>query len=606
MNRHLNFLQACKSAYKGKFLLNEIPQGYAPLKITQNITGYSASSFISANTKQVIICNAGVNLGNFSDGWRDIKNFLWIKEGVLPEIGNQYESALQFTEEIASIYKNHTFHFLGHSMGAVFAELQGIKFIGQSLLKGDIVSFDSIGSKTLAYKLFNLQDIEKTPIYLYNLASNTFNRMNEQIVPPIIITKFSNDEDHILSNFELRLREYVTKSNEILSVEDDTCNNSAIRSLKDFQAATSFVPIDLSEYKKMIGDCRYYKWLSKEFLNNCDQVIKFSWMEDIFYGHGMRLFQDLGKNLKQASEDGEKYYGTKNVPIFYEELQVALSLNHDNELTEILDIGAGMGMTVWKELLSGAKVTALDLVYKNPEAKKTFEDFVLARVSDNIFNEKLTILNTDIFHALIEGANDHKEKYDLINIQNVIHFYCPKEIEIIINGIYDALKPRGMAVVTTNSLYLRKMYLTQECLKIYEDAINEKSSFPGYVSIAMKQKIKSDGHIYFDSEKICEKIKLADYNDTCSFKQKKYVEDGYLYLNEVWNDFDAHSLQKLFNREKFNIISTSYYGLTLGPGKIDDPEKSFSVSILVEKKSIDDMSQCAGETEGIFAECNEF
>ena len=79
----------------------------------------------------------------------------------------------------------------------------------------------------------------------------------------------------------------------------------------------------------------------------------------------MTLFRDLDENMKQSLQDGAKYYGTKNVPIFYEELREAIMSEHFTEGDEILDIGSGIGIMVWKELLSGASVTTLDLVYKS-------------------------------------------------------------------------------------------------------------------------------------------------------------------------------------------------------------------------------------------------
>ncbi|MBA8667095.1 class I SAM-dependent methyltransferase [Holosporaceae bacterium 'Namur'] len=295
---------------------------------------------------------------------------------------------------------------------------------------------------------------------------------------------------------------------------------------------------------------------------------------------GIGLFKDIGKSMRQASKDNEKYYG-KSVPIFPKELEESLIESANKTQPDVLDIGAGIGMTVWRELLSGANVVAADIAYKDMSARLAFETYISNKVPQDVLQNRLTVLDDDIF-SLNKISGLYREAFDIVNIQNVIHFYCPEDIKLMIDGIYNLLKPNGIAVVTANSLYLRKMYMDEKCAEIYKKATEANNAFPGYIKVYMQAAMEK--HIYFDSTKNCHKIEDMQDDSLCSFKQELFAKDGNAYLTKVWNDFDIQSLSQLFAKDRFDIISASYYSLTLGPGSIEDPEQSFSVSISARKK----------------------
>ncbi|AIF81445.1 hypothetical protein I862_04425 [endosymbiont of Acanthamoeba sp. UWC8] len=238
-------------------------------------------------------------------------------------------------------------------------------------------------------------------------------------------------------------------------------------------------------------------------------------------------------------------------------------------------------MTVWRELLSGANVVAADIAYKEMSARLAFETYVSNKVPQDVLQNRLTVLDDDIFSLnKIDGL--YQEAFDIVNIQNIIHFYCSKDIKLMIDGIYNLLKPNGIAVVTANSLYLRKMYMDEKCAEIYKKATEANNAFPGYIKVSMQSAMEK--HIYFNSTKNCHKIEDMQDDNLCSFKQELFAKDGNAYLTEVWNDFDIQSLSQLFANDRFDIISASYYSLTLGPDRIEGPEQSFSVSISARKK----------------------
>lgn len=502
-----------------------------------------------------------------------------MKKGLVIEATSQYKNSLDFVTPLINEHKNYIFHFLGHSMGAVLAELQGIKFIGQGIITGDVISFDSIGSKHIATNLYNHENIKNTPIVIYNLAPNIFNTINLQIVTPFEISENSNDADHILTKFEYFLKQYIS-NNYKYSIAKSPLKNFKINSLEQFKYMTSHAAIDLADYKALFGDCAHLQWISKKFLQKCEKIVEYIWTEDIFFGKGMKSFKDIGKNIAQSSQENEKYYG-KSVPIFTKELEQSLvELLHKVE-PKVLDIGAGAGMTVWRELLSGAEVVATDIAYKDAASRAKFETYINNRLEKDIFQKRLDVIAEDIFNS--EAFLEHyKSRFDLVNMQNVLHFYCPKDIKLMIDNIYQLLKSNGVAVITTNSLYLRQMYIGQECYEKYYEAINSKKMFPGYLKVSMTA--PRDKNIYFDSNKSCEIIQYTESDDLCGFKQTMFEENNSLHLTEVWSDFDVYSLSQLFDKDKFDILSSSYYSLVLGPGKVEDPEISFSVSISVRKK----------------------
>lgn len=119
----------------------------------------------------------------------------------------------------------------------------------------------------------------------------------------------------------------------------------------------------------------------------------------------------------------------------------------------IIDIGSGWGATVWKELISGCKSTAYDVSYKIDYTSKNFNKYVSDRVPDEISKEKLTKISGDILNI----REDHPEligTYDLVNAQNMIHFFSPKNSLKFAEIVYDLLKPGGKAFVSAESYHL--------------------------------------------------------------------------------------------------------------------------------------------------------
>ena len=188
---------------------------------------------------------------------------------------------------------------------------------------------------------------------------------------------------------------------------------------------------------------KIYQWLPAKVLKTVQarqDKYKFLCMEDAEYGSGKmfhRPVDDVGR------------YG-KNVPIFYQAFQDQLSYFLPISQKKAMDIGSAWGLTLWKELLNGFNVTAVDLAVKKQDPLERMKTYVEVRVPKHL-HSNLQIVADDILDVPSKYPQ-FKSSYDFINVQNVFHFYTPKTVDNVLKAMFWLLKDGGRAVITTETI----------------------------------------------------------------------------------------------------------------------------------------------------------
>jgi hypothetical protein len=234
--------------------------------------------------------------------------------------------------------------------------------------------------------------------------------------------------------------------------------------------------------------------------------------------------------------------------MFLSDLNVDMLKECANGLEEknIIDIGSGWGSTVWKELLAGCKTTAYDISYQLKQTNKNFDKYVSQRVPKEIFNENLIKITGDILNI----REEHPEilgSFDLVNSQNLIHFFGPSNCLKFANIVYDLLKPGGKAFISAESYQQYKNDDTT-CLEVYNYNKQSGSKFPG--------------QIYYESF-FNNPAKCFRNNSGELFVIDPYYEDTTAFTKiGVDNKFDLETLEYVFKNAGFEVQESFYLAFT--------------------------------------------
>lgn len=322
-------------------------------------------------------------------------------------------------------------------------------------------------------------------------------------------------------------------SDDILSVND----NESVDSMID----------ELIKERMYILKAKYNigKWVSGNLQSKFkeEDIIKFMFTEEV-----LPITQHIDAYvLKNQS------YG-KNIPIFFNTFRSQLEYFHSKDQKELLDLGSGIGMTVWKGLLSGLNVTAVDFAYNEDYALSNLKDYVKSRVPEEIYKKNLVISKANLLD-LVEENPIFLEKFDLINIQNVLHFYSLPLINDIVNVLYSLLKPSGRLVITAesaNSLGHIKYIKTYNCADIIKES---NKSLPLSVSVAISEDYNNKGHY----NRQCKKIDTK--KNTGYFQEEHKLPNGVTETISLKTVFNQESLRNIFPEDKFKVITIESYSM---------------------------------------------
>jgi hypothetical protein len=156
--KHLAQLVA--ATYAGKLRSDMMQLGWRDLSnFDNNETGYSGRAFYNNQTHEVAIASKGTD---FSKGFipdsLDKGNVEQIAVGAMPtQAKDAYEFALSAHTKAESEHGNESLYFylIGHSLGAVLAELTAVGFALDGKENFEAVTFDSLGSKEQAKTMMN-------------------------------------------------------------------------------------------------------------------------------------------------------------------------------------------------------------------------------------------------------------------------------------------------------------------------------------------------------------------------------------------------------------------------------------------------------------------
>jgi len=222
-------------------------------------------------------------------------------------------------------------------------------------------------------------------------------------------------------------------------------------------------------------------------------------------------------------------------------------------------VGGGHGLFARKSLLAGAHIT---LVENCPELvcaqkKLNVPGMALAKVS-KFMPEGITIKDTAlvIIDDAIKGLDKkkHINQYDIVQLNNVLHYMTPKDAQDCLGKVFKCLKPGGRVYARVHAKMEEVEYTA------YEQARNKGSDFPGYMLVDQyvsqeKQipyhctSLESDeilppAHIYDGKSKA-----LLVSQESCKIPGNVRIE----HCARLF--FDPASFAGLFKRAGFNILS---------------------------------------------------
>lgn len=139
----------------------------------------------------------------------------------------------------------------------------------------------------------------------------------------------------------------------------------------------------------------------------------------------------------------------------------------------VLILGAGYGTFAYSLLKASehnnSEITVNDL---SPEQMAIFKDN-LPIANDS----RVTIISGDF----LSSADFPPEHFDLILMNNVMHFFKPEQVDLCLNRIYGWLKPGGSLTLTTCTPYWA---VHDQCgtLQLFEQQKNNHAEWPGFIA----------------------------------------------------------------------------------------------------------------------------
>lgn len=183
---------------------------------------------------------------------------------------------------------------------------------------------------------------------------------------------------------------------------------------------------------------------------------------------------------------------------FYGELTpfVLLGLNDVRSRTkggrvpEVVDVGAGNGHHAGLLALAGGRVTMLEndpSVFDERKQINLPMETVGKMLDGNLppdvsVEDRACLLAQDACVAL--ASPQEREKYDFANVANVLHLMTPTAAKACVKGLYNALKPGGVAHIHVQCLHVLLAHKVEEnVFDMYCQRVKEGAAFPGWMGL---------------------------------------------------------------------------------------------------------------------------
>ena len=227
------------------------------------------------------------------------------------------------------------------------------------------------------------------------------------------------------------------------------------------------------------------------------QEVKDAWLPSHLSPiHRTYLFDRLKSRQSVQTRPYAIGAGLRGTGCFYRELTpfVNVGLNHvhsmcqDGYVPEIVDVGAGDGYHAGLFVLAGGRVTMVenDGSVVNTRTRTNIPNETLQGMLRGLLpagvhiEDRSCLMMADAVTAL--ATPEQREKYDFANVANVLHMMTPPAALACVKGLYNALKPGGVAHVRVHCLSVLHTDRTEEdVFALYCKRVQEGAAFPGWI-----------------------------------------------------------------------------------------------------------------------------
>ena len=162
-------------------------------------------------------------------------------------------------------------------------------------------------------------------------------------------------------------------------------------------------------------------------------------------------------------------------------------------LPKVLDLGAGDGHHAGLLVLAGGHVTLIenDPSLVNMKTKKNVPGQTLVKMLRGSLPEG--VQTKDRTRIIVEDASlalnvpAHRAQYDFANVANVLHTMAPSQATACVKGLYNALKPGGVAHVRVQTLGAIHAATDQDVFQVYCGGVEKGVAFPGWMGLTSYQ-----------------------------------------------------------------------------------------------------------------------
>ena len=314
-------------------------------------------------------------------------------------------------------------------------------------------------------------------------------------------------------------------------------------------------------------------------------------------------FFELQNIFHHIDEEQNAIRDNQNFPYFTPMLLDVLEYckNNASIKPKLIELGCGKGASVWKALLAGCQVYAVDLRFKEDEIEKnTFESYIKSIVPKEIYRDNLKIISNSIYE-LPEELNG---EFDIVYSYQLISILPPKGLQEFANIVNGLLRPGGIAFIAGDST--DQMLVYENCAEAV--SINKKNNCiaPGYMLVGLdcddpinifklpdQERLKSLSSLdikacyLIDSCEVMNNLEEEGSYESLGMYQFK-ISDINDHIIKVFGTLDVEDLNKFFQNANMQTLDNYYFDILSTEKKYDS---GFISAIKVEKPIGDLQSQ---------------